>query len=65
MHVDRGPDAEAFARKHYIGIDRVREVFLRSRSDSMLDVAAQGVADVDLLSCYGRLQGSNTLSFDV
>ena len=60
MHADRGPNSEAFARENDGGLDRVGEILLGGVRDRILDMGAQGVAHVNLLSGNGYLHSRNT-----
>ncbi len=57
MHVDARANSIGFAGKHDARIDGVGKILVRRALDGALDVAAQGVAHVDLLSCHIDLHG--------
>src|SRR6266446_8515373 len=57
MHGEVRADERTLAREHDMGLDRLFEVLVDDAGERRLDMLTQGLADVDLLTCDGKLHG--------
>ena len=55
MDADVGFEFPAFARHGDVRFDRILEIFGDNGRQTIFDMAAQGVANIDLLTVYGKL----------
>ena len=63
VHADRRANTKAFARHNDGGVDGVCKILFTCGFDRTLDMEAQRVTHVDLLSCYGYLQSKTHFDY--